>query len=96
VRQAVLHVLVDRVASARFWPSLWTDTPLQAILQEYVAWLSGCDPAETPILGPIVTEHGEEILPAIFDSLASGSFASEFSSLQVESGSGERSSVPPN
>lgn len=79
VKQAVLHALVDRIASERFWDKqLWQDTPLATILQEYVIWLHDRDPSRVPLLGRIVAQHGEDALPAVFDSLSRRPSMSEF------------------
>jgi hypothetical protein len=58
--------------------SVRQDTPLATILQEYVMWLHDRDPSRAPLLGRIVAEHGEDALPAVFDSLSRGPSVSEF------------------
>jgi hypothetical protein len=79
VRQIVLHRLVDRIVSERFRAKqYWENTPLRAITDEYVTWLHDRDQTQAPLLGRIVAEHGEDALPAVFDSLSRGPSMSEF------------------
>jgi hypothetical protein len=50
----------------------------ESVADEYAAWYAGAEPAQLPLLGPIIAQRGEQVVPALLRSAKESSTLDQF------------------